>query len=76
MGLKTCIIPVLNKMQADILNNLSLKPDPNIMPRKPRFIPVNSIYPKLPDFVEIIDANVIIVDSWIHCLMVFDDRMM
>jgi len=47
MSLKTSIVPILNKMMANVKYRLAHHPQTNIMPRHSRSISINTILPKL-----------------------------
>ena len=63
-------------MKANVLNSLSLESHPNIMPRQPRFIPLYSIYPKFPDSIELINPDIIVVNTRIKSSIILDNSML
>ena len=76
MCLKTGIVPILNKMQTHILNNLALKSNPDVMPRQSWFVPLHPVNPKLSYLREIFDPDIIEIYPRVHCSIVLDYRVL
>jgi hypothetical protein len=75
MGLETSVVPVLNKMMAQVHNWLPNYLESYIVPREARVIAANTVIPELANLYEICASVVIVLYSWIEMLVVVINTM-
>lgn len=68
-------VPVLNEVVGRVCHHFAGHLKRHIVPRQPRQIPVLQVRLELADLQEVLDPDVVVVDSWVHFLVVFVDGM-
>jgi hypothetical protein len=70
--LEAGIVPILDEMVAQVLNNVAFNLAPNVMPWHSWLISTHCVHPKIPDICEILDSAVVVLYSRIDERIVFD----